>query len=191
MIVVLCSQIPFDDPIRYGGDDHHLYPNDPEKRAMVDQRMYFDMGVLYQRFSQVIVSFTKKLYIQKLLFLCHLTFQYPQFVDTFGPPLPPDKIQYFQGRMDKLNEALRWTDDFASACEKTSYIAGTEHLSLADLSLAATYSTMQAVGCLDLERYRALNGWMERMRAEIPKYEELCGDGARAMGQYFQAARQK
>ncbi|KXJ83234.1 hypothetical protein RP20_CCG007572 [Aedes albopictus] len=35
---------------KYGKDDK-LYPKDPQKRALVNQRLYFDMGVLYQRFG--------------------------------------------------------------------------------------------------------------------------------------------
>lgn len=36
---------------KYGKTDS-LYPKDPKQRAVINQRLYFDMGTLYQRFAE-------------------------------------------------------------------------------------------------------------------------------------------
>ena len=40
---------------KYGKDDK-LYPKDLKTRAMVDQRLYFDMGTFYKAFGDIVVS---------------------------------------------------------------------------------------------------------------------------------------
>lgn len=39
------------------GKDDSLYPKDVRVRALVDQRMMFDLGTLYQRLTEYYVSF--------------------------------------------------------------------------------------------------------------------------------------
>ena len=46
---------------KYGKDDK-LYPKDVTTRAVVDQRLYFDMGVFYKAFGDNVVS-TNILYL--------------------------------------------------------------------------------------------------------------------------------
>lgn len=42
----------------YATDDS-LYPKDVRTRALVDQRLFFDMGTLYARMADYIVSVSK------------------------------------------------------------------------------------------------------------------------------------
>lgn len=41
---------------KYAKDDS-LYPKDPKKRGIVDQRLYFDIGTLYDNIGTCFVSF--------------------------------------------------------------------------------------------------------------------------------------
>nr|WCC58221.1 glutathione S-transferase [Pharsalia antennata] len=69
------------------GKDESLYPTDPKKRAIVDQRLYFDLGTLYGRFGD---------------------YFYP--VAFGGASFDPEKLE-------KLNEAFKFLDGFLTDSE--------------------------------------------------------------------------
>lgn len=61
-----------------------LYPKDPTKRAVINQRLYFDMGTLYQRFGDYL---------------------YPQIFENPGKPADPEQLK-------KLHEAFGFLNTF-------------------------------------------------------------------------------
>lgn len=68
-------------------------------------------------------------------------------------------------------------------------MAGTTHLTLADLSILATYSSMELTKgvYVDLELYPESRKWAAKMRALVPNYEKVCGEGTKVFGVIFEA----
>nr|AWX68886.1 glutathione S-transferase delta 3 [Heortia vitessoides] len=125
---------------KYGGEN--LYPQDPRTRALVDQRLDFDLGTLYPRFAQ---------------------YFYPQVFG--GAPVGEDLLQ-------KLEEALQFLDTFL---EGQTYAVGPD-LTLADLALVATVSTIDASG-ISVKPYANLDRWFDLVKRTAPNYEEANGKG--------------
>jgi glutathione S-transferase len=71
---------------------------------------------------------------------------------------------------EKLSEALGWFSDFV---KPTGYAAGTDHVTLADICLLSTYSMLRAVANIDLSKYKVLDEWYDRVRKEVPKFEDI------------------
>merc|ERR1712045_1022756 len=139
---------------KYGKNDK-LYPKDVATRAIVDSRLYFDMGVFYKAMGNIV---------------------YPVFSGN-EPDSSPEK-------MDKFVEVMGWVNDFI---KPTGYVAGTHHLTVADLCFVATYATIEACGKFDLAPYAETNAWFEKMKTEIPNYEKANGEGATAFGGWFKS----
>ncbi|XP_068625131.1 glutathione S-transferase 1-like [Battus philenor] len=126
---------------KYGADSS-LYPHEPEARALVDQRLDFDVGTLFPRFAQ---------------------YFFPQIFA--GAPAD-------EALLGKVHEALGFLDAFL---EGYKYAAG-EQLTLADLSLVSTVSTIDVVG-IKLDKYPNIVRWYELVKTTAPKYEEANGIG--------------
>ncbi|KAM3968083.1 glutathione S-transferase delta 3 [Aphomia sociella] len=114
-----------------------LYPEDVQARAVIDQRLDFDLGTLYPRFGN---------------------YFYPQI---FGGVKPDEAL------LKKLEEALVFLNTFL---KDHKYAAGSD-LTLADLSLVATVSTIDAVG-ISLKEYPNILKWFELVKSTAPGYEE-------------------
>lgn len=67
---------------KYGKDDS-LYPKDPQKQALVNQRLYFDMGTLFAAFT---------------------AYYYPQF--RLGKPADPEAFKKVESAFGYLNTFL-------------------------------------------------------------------------------------
>ncbi|XP_026333501.1 glutathione S-transferase 1-1-like [Hyposmocoma kahamanoa] len=119
-----------------------LYPTELKERTLVDMRLDFDLGVLYERFAY---------------------YFYPQlFIGE-----RPDKVHFA-----KLLEAMFFFNTFLAG---ETYAAGPT-LTLADLSLVSTISTIEASG-MDLTPFENILEWYTRVKATALKYEETNGKG--------------
>ncbi|KAH8236708.1 hypothetical protein KR026_008906 [Drosophila bipectinata] len=67
---------------KYGKPDSPLYPKDPQKRALINQRLYFDMGTLYDAMGKYLFPLfrTGKLGDQEALDKFNAAFE---FLNTF------------------------------------------------------------------------------------------------------------
>jgi len=92
---------------------------------------------------------------------------YKTGADLFYPPL-------FHGRevnpekAEPLREALKFLDGFVSKHK----FAAADHLTIADISLAATASGYEALR-YDISAYPNIVSWLGRVKAAIPSYDEV------------------
>jgi glutathione S-transferase len=100
----------------------------------------------------------------------------------------------FQGKkidpadIGKLNEALQHVNSFLT--ETSSYIAG-NNLTIADIAIVTTLSTISACGHDVTSDYPAIQRYMERLKTEIVGYKELNQQGADMFGQFVASALKK
>ncbi|ROT80120.1 putative glutathione S-transferase 1, isoform D-like [Penaeus vannamei] len=121
--------------LKYGKDDS-FYPNNPKARCIVDQRLYFDIGTLYQKWAD---------------------YAYP---GLRGQPINHSLLEGIHEALSFLNANLM---DFPWA-------AGNK-ITVADFSLVATISSMEAAG-VNLEQHPRIVQWLKRCKTKMVGYQE-------------------
>lgn len=139
-------------------DNDKLYPKDATLRYKVDKLLYFDMGVFYKAFGDVV---------------------YPKMMPGNGMPAPGDK------QHDRLKEVLGWLNGFVA---DGKFAAGTDDMTIADIALLATFSTIKATEAVDLSSYADIEKWAAKCQELIPNYEKANGEGAAAFGGWYKSA---
>uniref|UniRef100_A0A1I8P9V2 Uncharacterized protein n=1 Tax=Stomoxys calcitrans TaxID=35570 RepID=A0A1I8P9V2_STOCA len=122
---------------KYGKEDDPLYPSCPQQRAVINQRLYFDMGSLYKSFAE---------------------YFYPQVKEK--KPADPEMFKKFEAAMEFL-------DLFLST---SKYVAG-DNMTLADLSILATVSTIE-IAQIDFSKYEHLSKWYAGIKDTAPGADE-------------------
>jgi len=139
----------------YGKDDK-LYPKDAKARAIVDQRLFFDMGGFYYHFGQCV---------------------YP--IALAGAE------NLDEAKVTKFEEVLGWVNDWVSG---NNFVAGTDHITLADISFASTLETiLQTLEYADFvkdfdTKFANLKPYAKRLSEAIPNYEATNLAGAKGFG---------
>ncbi|KAK4885104.1 hypothetical protein RN001_001375 [Aquatica leii] len=137
---------------KYAKDDS-LYPKDPQKKAVVDQRLQFDCGTFYPR-------------VRAICF----------------PIIYQDEVEIYDEHKAPVDEALGFLDVFL---EGNDFVCG-DKLTIADCSLAASVSTVAAIGW-DITPYANVHSWLSRCALEIPNYAEANQKGAEEFGKIIKS----
>jgi len=134
--------------------DEKTNPQDVETRARIDQRMYFDMGLLYKNFGNIV---------------------YPTLF--FG-------VKTGEKEQAELKEALGFLEGYLAG---DKFSAGTDCLTVADLTLVATYASIEAAQIVDLSEYKNCNAWYAKCKGLIPNYEKANAEGAVKLGAFYKS----
>lgn len=145
---------------KYASDDS-LYPKDLRKRAVVDQRLHFDSGVLFPRVQNLVVRKMLAFYATKIF---TFKFQFPIVI--------LDEKEISKEKLSAITESYTFLDKFL---EEREYVAG-DSLTIADFCCVSTISTATIIIPISNERYPNLSRWYHLCRS-LPYYEETNGVG--------------
>ncbi|KAF2901366.1 hypothetical protein ILUMI_04824 [Ignelater luminosus] len=121
---------------KYGKDDS-LYPYDPYNRAVINQRLHFDSGILFPRMIRIVMPLVRK--------------------ET--NVVPPEKAA-------EIIEAYEFLEKFL---EGNKWMAG-DDVTLADLSLIATVTSLDLLVPIDGKKFPNVIAWIRKSES-LPYYD--------------------
>jgi len=118
--------------------------------------------------------------VEQLMYFDMGTF-YRKFGECIYPIMFHGQTEIPADKMESLHEVLGWVNGFL---ESTGYVAGTDHLTLADVCFVATLSSLVEGKILpDLaDKYPNLPTFLEKVSKEIPNYDKANDEGAKNFG---------
>jgi glutathione S-transferase len=122
---------------KFGKIDDPLYAKDPKTKAVINQRLYFDMGTLFQRFNDY------------------------YFAPFFNKEQTPEDLKKLESAVEFLNTFL----------ETSGYVAGTQTMTIADLSIFASVTTFEVFN-FDFSPYPRVQKWLKLMKETAPGKEQ-------------------
>lgn len=129
---------------------------------LVDQ--YAKNDSLYPKDPKARALVNQRLFFdQGTLYSTFADYYYPQLFA--GAPADPAKLE-------KMTGALGFFEKFL---EGQSYAAG-KNLTIADLSLLASITTLEAIP-YDITQFKNITNWVARIKSEAPNYQEANADG--------------
>eukprot|EP00088_Acartia_fossae_P054973 TRINITY_DN6368_c0_g4_i1.p1 TRINITY_DN6368_c0_g4~~TRINITY_DN6368_c0_g4_i1.p1 ORF type:complete len:233 (-),score=54.27 TRINITY_DN6368_c0_g4_i1:428-1096(-) len=122
--------------------------------------------------------------VDKLLYF-DMAVLYKAFMDMCYPAVLKNMPPPTQKEHDRLAEVLGWLNDHVV---NGKFAAGTDELTIADVSLVATYSTLKACeGVYDHSKHPETEAWFEKCKTLIPNYEKACEKGANQFGYWYKS----
>lgn len=123
--------------------------------------------------------------IDQLLYFDMGTY-YKALVECCAPVIFGGEKQVNANKLERLNEAINWVNEMVGP---TGYVAGTDHMTVADISFVATTATLLATQVAPVPPQ--VTAWFEKCKLQIPNYEKACGEGAETFGNLFRVKVQK
>jgi len=137
---------------KYGKDHLNLYPQDVQKRGLIDNMLYFDASSLYPSIGE---------------------YFFPQIF--MGAPANSEKEATMRDRLSVLNTILG----------KQGYVAGNQ-ISIADLSVVGGLSLLEVCE-YSVASYPHIEQWVDKVKKEIPHYEESTKSGVEAVTKFYKS----